>query len=444
MELKKDIYTVSRLNKEVRELIERQWASVWLVGEISNLSKPGSGHWYFTLKDDQAQISCAMFRGNNQYVRTTVSSGMQVMIRARVSLYEPRGNYQLIVEQLEPAGEGLLQQRFEQLKQQLAHEGLFAVERKRALPAVRTLGVITSPTGAALRDVLAVLQRRDPSLKVIIYPAQVQGTEAPGQLRQALASAIRRNEVDALLLTRGGGSLEDLWAFNDEMLARELANCPIPTLSAVGHEVDFTITDFIADVRAATPSAAAELVSHDQSVHLRHLQQLKERGWRAWQSLMQRHSTHLNHMQARLSSLSPRQRIERQAQQLDELDARVQRAVQQRFRAAQQQLVSLQHRLNQQHPERELPLLKAALEQREQRLLSSMSRLMNVRVKHFQALQQSLHIVSPLNTLARGYTLSFNTKGEIVRSANQLKVGDALHTRFGEGQVVSEIKSIKS
>lgn len=440
----RDIYTVTRLNREVRQFLEQQWANIWLVGEISNFSRPGSGHWYFTLKDNDAQISCAMFRGNNQRVRVPVNAGMQVMVRARISLYEPRGNYQLIVEHLEPAGDGLLQQRYEELKRLLATEGLFAAERKKALPdVVRKLGVITSPSGAALHDVLAVLKRRDPSLQITVYPAQVQGVEAPAALRHALATAIRRNEVDTLLITRGGGSLEDLWAFNDEALARDIAACPIPTVSAVGHEVDFTIADFVADLRAATPSAAAELLSQDHHAYLRHLMQLRERIWRAWKNLQQSKTTHLHHLSARLQPLSPKRRIEQQAQQLDDFDARLLRAMQHKISSAQQNQQGLLHRLAQQHPERELALHQQTLTQRQQRLEKAMLALLNQKVKSFTASTQALNIVSPLNTLARGYSMTFDDNQQLVRSAEQLQQGQLLTTRFAQGEVLSRVETVK-
>lgn len=261
-----DIYTVSRLNSEVRLTLELQFQQLWLVGEVSNFVAAASGHWYFSLKDQAAQVKVAMFKQANRHALVRPQNGQQVMIRARISVYEPRGEYQLLAEFIEPAGTGLLKQQFEQLKAKLAAEGLFAEERKKPLPATpRRVGIITSPTGAAVRDIITVMARRAPGIELIIYPCQVQGDTAAQQLRTMLSIAIQRNEVDVLIIGRGGGSIEDLWCFNDEQLARALAACPIPTVSAVGHEIDFALTDFVADVRAATPSAAAELVSPDQS-----------------------------------------------------------------------------------------------------------------------------------------------------------------------------------
>ncbi len=261
-----NIFTVSRLNSEVRLLLENEMGIIWLVGEISNFSAPVSGHWYFSLKDARAQVKCAMFRGNNRRVTFKPENGNQVLVKARLSLYEPRGDYQLIIESMQPEGDGKLSQEFEKLKMQLAAEGLFAQSLKKPLPENPTrVGIVTSKTGAALYDILDVLKRRDPGLEVVIYPTMVQGEPAAFEIAQAIGRANTRNECDVLIVGRGGGSLEDLWCFNHEIVARTIAASEIPVISAVGHEVDVTIADFVADVRAPTPSAAAELVSRDQS-----------------------------------------------------------------------------------------------------------------------------------------------------------------------------------
>jgi exodeoxyribonuclease VII large subunit len=260
------IFTVSRLNAEVRLLLENEMGIVWLVGEMSNFSAPVSGHWYFSLKDSRAQVKCAMFKGNNRRVTFKPANGNQVLVKARLSLYEPRGDYQLIVESMQPEGDGRLQQEFDKLKIQLASEGLFAQAKKQLLPENPTrVGIITSKTGAALHDILNVLKRRDPTLPIVIYPTMVQGEEAAIKIAQAIGRANSRNECDVLIVGRGGGSLEDLWCFNNEIVARTIAASEIPIISAVGHEIDVTIADFVADVRAPTPSAAAELVSRDQT-----------------------------------------------------------------------------------------------------------------------------------------------------------------------------------
>jgi len=438
------IFTVSRLNTEVRRLLESHFGGVWLVGEISNFATPASGHWYFTLKDDKAQIRCAMFRGNNVRVQHQVGHGMQVMVRARISLYEPRGDYQLIVEHMEPAGEGLLQQQFEQLKAKLTAEGLFAQERKQPLPGfIRRLGVITSPSGAAIKDVLTVLKRRDPALEVIIYPAPVQGEEAPLRLREMLATAIRRNEVDALLITRGGGSLEDLWAFNNEQLARDIAGCPLPIVSAVGHETDITISDFVADVRAPTPSAAAELLSNDRTFLVQQHQQLRQRMIRAWQRLREQRITRLSYLEQRLVPLSPQQRLQTQQQQLDDMLQRMSRALGARFQQSMQRQLQLTHRLQQSSPAKQLPLLERTRQQLTSQATRAVTSKLNQANERFAAQQQALQIVSPLQTLARGYSITFSEDGSVIRKASELNEGDTIKTRLHEGEVLSEVKALK-
>ncbi|MFW5824439.1 MAG: exodeoxyribonuclease VII large subunit, partial [Marinobacter sp.] len=257
--------TVSELARQVRHLLESSFMQVWVEGELSSLSRPSSGHWYFSLKDQRAQVRCAMFRGFNQRVRPLPKEGDQVRIRGRVSLYESRGDFQIIVEHMEPAGLGALQQAFDALKARLQAEGLFAPERKKPLPAMpRHIGVVTSPTGAAIHDILIVLGRRCPGIPVTLYPTPVQGQTATASIVAAIQRAVRHGQADVLIIGRGGGSLEDLWCFNEEAVARAIAACPIPTVSAVGHEVDVTIADFVADLRAPTPSAAAEKISPDQ------------------------------------------------------------------------------------------------------------------------------------------------------------------------------------
>ncbi|MGB2336474.1 MAG: exodeoxyribonuclease VII large subunit, partial [Alcanivorax sp.] len=305
--------SISQLNLDAQGLLESSFPLIWLQGELSNFSRPASGHWYFSLKDTRAQINGAMFRNRNRLLDFSPQNGQQVLVRAKITLYVPRGNFQIVVEHMEPAGQGALKAQFDALKAQLQSEGLFAQEHKRTLPAwPNQIGVITSPSGAAIRDILQVLQRRCPSIPVVIYPAAVQGAEAPAQLRQALALAVARNECDVLILGRGGGSLEDLWAFNDEGLARAVANCPIPIVSAVGHEVDTGLTDFAADLRAPTPSAAAELVSPDLSIVSQRLAGLHRRlRWVMAQEL-RTVQERLRHLSQRLRS--PRQHLEQSSQ----------------------------------------------------------------------------------------------------------------------------------
>ncbi len=309
------IYSVTQLNQSVRQMLEGQLGLVWLTGEISNFSQPVSGHWYLTLKDENAQVRCAMFRMKNLRVAFKPQNGMQVLVRAAVSLYEPRGDYQLIIESMHPAGEGLLQQQFEALKMKLAAEGLFAQNLKKNLPHFcKTVGIITSSTGAALQDMLHVLRRRDPSLNIVIYPTAVQGKEATAEIVQMIEIANLRHEADVLIVGRGGGSLEDLWCFNEEAVARAIFNSALPIISAVGHETDVTIADFVADVRAPTPSAAAELISRDQNELLQRLNYKRQRLEMALDRLFNRKNQRLHHLLLRLQNQHPQTQLQVQRQ----------------------------------------------------------------------------------------------------------------------------------
>ena len=324
------IYTVSPLNNVVRLLLEQEMGLVWLTAEISNLVQHSSGHWYFTLKDQQAQIKAAMFKGQNRRVSFRPQNGQQVLVQGQLSLYEARGDYQLIVEKMQPAGDGLLQMKLEALKTRLIAEGLFDPQRKRPLPSQpRQLGIITSPTGAAIHDMLTILARRDPALPVILYPSAVQGEGAVPVLLQALETAWRRNECDLLIIGRGGGSLEDLWCFNDERVVRAIATSPIPIVSAVGHETDVTLSDFAADLRAPTPSAAAELVSRDQQQQLHRLTQYQHRLQQAMQLQLQQQQLSWQQLYSRLNTQNPRYQLQQKIQKQDELQYRLEHALQQ-------------------------------------------------------------------------------------------------------------------
>ncbi|MFN3899087.1 MAG: exodeoxyribonuclease VII large subunit [Alishewanella aestuarii] len=438
-----DIYTVSRLNSEVRLTLELQFQQLWLVGEVSNFVAAASGHWYFSLKDQAAQVKVAMFKQANRYATVRPQNGQQVLIRARISVYEPRGEYQLLAEFIEPAGAGLLKQQFEQLKAKLAAEGLFAPERKRPLPAnPRRVGVITSPTGAAVRDIITVLARRAPGIELIIYPCQVQGETAAAQLRNMLSSAIRRNEVDVLIIGRGGGSIEDLWCFNDEALARAVAECPIPIVSAVGHEIDFALTDFVADVRAATPSAAAELVSPDQSQYLVALTQLQQRLSRAMRRQLAQQQPRLMQLQQRLQQLHPQRRLEQQQQRLDELQLRLQRRMQQHLQTARRQHSYLQQSLQHLSPAKAIKQQQLQLQQLAKRLQQAQQQQLKYSSQQLARLSAQLHTVSPLATLARGYSISFDSQQQALTNSAQLKVGDAISTRLAQGSFSAVVTQV--
>lgn len=437
------VFTVTRLNSAVRMILEQDLGLVWLTGELSNLAMPSSGHWYFSLKDLGAQVRCAMFKGNNRRVTFRPQDGMQVLVQARVSLYEPRGDYQLIIESMQPAGDGVLALRFEELKRRLGAEGLFDESRKRPLPREpRAVGLITSATGAALHDMLTVLKRRAPDLPVFIYPTQVQGSAAIGQIVAAIALANRRAEVDVLIVGRGGGSLEDLWCFNEEAVARAIANSAIPIISAVGHEVDVTISDFAADLRAPTPSAAAELVAPDNQARIQRLAHL-------WQRLAQgigRHQIAARHglalLQKRLDHQDPKRRLEQQSQRLDELSARLQQLMNQRLHQGERRLANLELRLQGKSPERLLAAGKRRHQLAEERLYALIAKRQDLASHRLAMLTARLDGVSPLATLGRGYSITRTQSGEVINRAAQVNAGQTLVTTLAEGHLQVRVEEV--
>ncbi|WP_168386124.1 exodeoxyribonuclease VII large subunit [Erwinia amylovora] len=438
-----NIFTVSRLNSTVRKLLELEMGQVWLSAEISNFSQPSSGHWYFTLKDDSAQVRCAMFRNGNRRVTFRPQNGQQVLVRATITLYEPRGDYQLIAESMLPAGDGLLQQQFEQLKQRLMAEGLFEQRHKQPLPdPARQVGVITSASGAALHDVLRVLQRRDPSLPVVIYPTPVQGAEAPPGIVRAIELANARNECDVLIVGRGGGSLEDLWSFNDERVARAIFASRIPIVSAVGHETDVTIADFVADLRAPTPSAAAELVSRNQIERLRQLQSQQQRMEMAMDYYLAQQQRTFTRLQHRLQQQHPQLRLARQQTALMQLQRRLGDALQQHLRQATRRQQHLGQRLNAFRPELRIERASQQLQQWQYRLRQAMQQQLGANKQRFGQLAARLEGVSPLATLARGFSVTSTADGQVIKKTRQLHQGDTLKTRLDDGWVESEVTAI--
>ena len=432
------VYTVSRLNREIRTVLEQGFASLVLTGEISNFIAPASGHWYFSLKDDKAQIKAAMWRGNNRSQSYRPENGAQVTVKARVSLYEPRGDYQLIIEHMEPAGEGQLKQEFDALKMRLAAEGLFSSAYKKPLPQnINRIGVITSATGAAIKDILTVLKRRAPQLEVIIYPAMVQGKEAHIHLINQIELANARNEVDILILGRGGGSLEDMWCFNHEQLARAIHNSDLPIISAVGHEIDTTISDYVADMRAPTPSAAAELVSpNTQELHSK-VTQLINRLNNAFKHSIADKRALATQLQHRLNLCHPRNQLNQKAQRLDELSIALQQAMQSRLYQQERTLNNLTPRLMRQSPDKKLAQASHQLSQLQARLNQAIQQQLQ-QANNSLALQASkLDSVSPLNVLARGYSITKTQQGKVVKSVGQIKAGDVLVTELVDGSVES-------
>jgi len=435
------VLTPSSLNRLVRDLLGDALPQVWIEGELSNVAKPASGHLYFTLKDSGAQVRCAMFKMKASVLRFRPVDGMQVLLRAKVGLYEPRGEFQLVAEYMEPAGEGALQREFEQLKARLDAEGLFDPARKRALPVyAHRIGVITSATGAAVRDVLSVLARRWPLAEVEVLPVPVQGREAPPAIVAMLRKASASARHDVLLLTRGGGSLEDLWAFNDEAVARAIHASAIPVVSAVGHEIDFSIADFVADLRAPTPSAAAELLVPDAVAVDRHLRQLQQRLMTLQQRQLQARAQRLDHVLVRLQAQRPQARLQRDGERLQHLRLRLVNVLREHQQQRQSRLDRLHTRLLAQHPRTRLSLLTRRLEDQHLRLQRAITQILERRRTTLRHAGHALHAISPLATLERGYAILFDTNGQVLRSVHGVEPGDALRARLADGELGLQVQ----
>lgn len=391
------VMTVSELNRLANQVLTQHFPLFWVSGEVSNLTRAASGHWYFSLKDKKAQVRCVMFRGRNSQLDWVPKEGDEVEARCNVTLYEARGDFQLNIESLQRAGLGALFEKFEQLKRQLQSEGLFDERNKQPLPALPTrIGIVTSPNAAALRDVLSTLNRRMPSIPIVIYPTPVQGRGAAVTIANAIQIAHERQECDVLIVCRGGGSMEDLWQFNEEVVARAIANCSIPVVCGVGHETDFTIADFVADVRAATPTAAAELTTPSQQGLMQHLTQLKQQLSRLILSNIQQQQLNLDHLSKRL--VSPAQQLKQQQQSVQELGFRLKNSMQQTVQLQQQQLLRL---------------------------------------------TQNLQHLNPLAVLTRGFALVENAQGEVVDTATKIKPNESVHIRFAQGEASATINQIK-
>ena len=430
------ILTPSTLNRLVRGLLEDALPLVWIEGELSNVARPASGHLYFTLKDSGAQVRCAMFKPKTSWLRFKPADGMQVLVRARVGLYEPRGEFQLVAEHMEPAGEGALQREFERLKAQLDAEGLFAQERKRPLPKfARRIGVITSATGAAIRDVLSVLGRRWPLVDVDVLPVPVQGREAPPAIVSMLRKASASGRYDVLLLTRGGGSLEDLWAFNDEQVARAIHASAVPVVSAVGHEIDFSIADFVADLRAPTPSAAAELLVPDARAQQRHLDQLRQRIVAIQERRLQARIQRLDHLLVRLQAQRPQARLARDRERLLQLHRRLLGVRATHIGQLTARLGHVHARLLAHHPRQQLALSRQRIEQYTQQLRRLVEHKLERERLNLQQTARAMHAVSPLATLERGYAILFDAEGKVLRSVQNVQVDAPLRARLADGEL---------
>jgi exodeoxyribonuclease VII large subunit len=435
--------SVSELNRMARRLLEGDLPAVWISGEVSNLARPASGHWYLTLKDEQAQVRCVMFRGANRGVRFQPANGQSVLGHGRVSLYEPRGDFQLILEHLEPAGDGLLRQRLEALIARLTAEGLFAPERKRRPPPLpRCIGVITSPTGAAVRDILNVLRRRFAAVPVVLYPVAVQGEGAKHEIVAALETAAARAECDVLIVARGGGSLEDLWAFNEEIVARAIAASPIPVISGVGHEIDVTLADLAADLRAPTPSGAAELAVPDSGEWVRQAERLSARSHAAIRRLLAADQRQLGSITARLRRAGPGYRLRQSAQRLDELGQRLRRSLARRLQVDALRWQELDRRLQRASPALRVAVTRDRLHACQARLTLTLRATLRTTRLTLAGMAGRLNAVSPLQTLERGYAILLTDAGAVVRDAATLQPGETLTARLARGSLAATVVKV--
>lgn len=442
--MEKKIFTVSRLNQEVQKLLESGFGTLWLQGELSNFSRPASGHFYFSLKDSQSQIRCAMFKGRNRYIDFEPASGDSVVVRGKLGLYSARGDFQLIVEHMEPAGAGKLQAAFEATKRDLDAKGWFDVDRKLALPSLpQTIGIVTSPTSAALRDVLQVLNRRYRQCKIIIYPTITQGSTAAPAIARALEQANHRKEADVLLLVRGGGSLEDLWAFNELVVASAIRESSIPIVAGIGHEIDVTISDLVSDLRAPTPSAAAELSTPDtQSLHLR-VETAATNLFKIQRNRIQALNNALSAQLTRLHLRHPKRQLREQMQRVDELEHRMFKNWNSIQAHRQSRLHSAHTRLDAHSPSQQLSKHRSHLEILASRLNLTVQSKQQQAKSRFDILARALHGVSPLAVLDRGYAIV--KKNEVpVTTISAINTGDEITTRLANGELVAIVSKTKA
>lgn len=446
MQSERLVLTVSQLNNEVSQLLAQSFPALWVEGEISNFIRASSGHCYLTLKDAGAQIRCAMFKGRAACLKLNPRNGLKVLVHGKIGLYEPRGDYQMVIEHMEDAGEGILQRQFEELKRQLQTQGLFADEHKQALPTFpRCIGVVTSPTGAAIRDILNVLKRRCPHIPVFIYPVAVQGEGASEQIVRAIQQAEQDQRCDVLIVARGGGSIEDLWSFNEAVVAHAIYACRIPIISGVGHEIDFTIADFVADKRAPTPSAAAELVSPDMMA----LQQLVQRLYRQLRRQMyrrlQQEAEHVRRLQQRLANQRPLNRLQQRQQRLDELDMRLRAILQHRLQRQHDKLAHLHTRLQAQSPLRTIRQQQLQIAQLQQQLTQRLQQQLATARAHLQLQAGKLHALSPLATLERGYSIVRDAHTHtLIRNIQEVQAGQILNIQLKNGMFASIVQQIQT
>ena len=437
------IYSVSELNRNVKSLLEQNFFAIHISGEISNLSRPSSGHLYFSLKDERAQVRCALFRSQAQRLKFIPENGLQIQANANVSLYEARGDYQLIINQMQETGDGALRRAFDQLQAKLAAKGLFSAEHKKQLPLIpKGIGIITSSSGAAIRDILSVLARRFPSIPVFIYPVMVQGNEAKHQINQAIITANQRKECDVLLLARGGGSLEDLWAFNEEMVANAIYKSNIPIISGIGHETDTTIADYVADLRAATPTAAAEHCTPDGHQWLGQFHAYEQHIYQLIRNKIQQTTQNLDWLTKNLQLQHPGKQLQIKSQRLDELELRLKNCLKNQLSQANARFTADHARLWQYNPAHAVQRFKSEYLMLNKRLNANIKIKLHEPQERLAHLSQTLNIVSPLATLHRGYTLCTDENNNLIPSTQQLAVGQTIKTRLATGSMSSQIQEI--
>jgi exodeoxyribonuclease VII large subunit len=438
------ILSVSNLNREARRIVETGLGTVWVEGEISNLSRPSSGHLYWSLKDSAAQVRCAMFRLATRGLGFELANGQQVLVRARASLYEARGEYQLLVDYVEEAGEGVLRRKFEELKRRLAAEGLFDPARKVPIPKLpRRIGVVTSPTGAALRDVLIALRRRFPATAVLIYPTQVQGASAADEIARTLALADRRADCDVLILTRGGGSLEDLWSFNEEVVARAVAAMKLPVIVGVGHEIDFTIADFVADLRAPTPSQAAELAVPDQRDWLKRFGVCEQQLGTCVRRRIAAERRHFGTVAHRLQRCNPSVQLRERAQRLDELESRLKRALERRIETRKLRLARLATAVAHASPAHRLTRTRERWRTAHGDLRRALLRQVERTQQRLKLASRALTSLSPLATLERGYAIVTDSGGKVLTDSASVARGSAIDVRLARGGLTATVDAVK-
>lgn len=437
----RDIYTVSRLNREVRTVLETGFPLLWIEAELSNFARPASGHWYFSLKDEAAQVKCAMFRNRNQLVKVLPENGKQVLVRARIGLYEPRGDFQIIIEHMEEAGDGALRRQFDLLKNKLANEGLFDSSHKKPIPQhVTRVGIITSSSGAAVHDILTTLHRRFPMQKTIIYPVPVQGKGASNKIAAAIAKANKRKETDVLIIARGGGALEDLWEFNEEVVARAIYNSVIPVVTGIGHEVDFTIADFVADQRAATPTAAAELISPDRYQQLQKLTSIESRFVYLMQRSLQQKQQKIDWLNKRIRH--PKDQLRILKTRLHELNQRNILSIKNTLTKSHAQTDLLEARMQQYAPNQRVKQFRIQFENINSRFQRATKLLISEKTKRLQHLVHTLDALSPLHTLKRGYAIVKDKDGNIIRHIGDINKNQIIKTELAKGHIYSTITEI--